>query len=512
VDAQGSDIVFTIQDRTGTFYSFDERSSGLKYFLSYYIQYLSHRAEHTSGEIILMDEPDAYLSSQGQQDLLKILESFTTAESGHAQVIYVTHSPFLIDKNKIDRVRVLEKGSGDEGTRVVRDISRNHFEPLRSAFGAFVAETTFIGNTNIMVEGMADQILLAGMALHLHRRGALRNDTIDLNRTTIVPVSSASSVPYMVYLARGRDVEQPAVVVLLDSDDAGNEARAVLRKGPPRGKQLLNDKYVLQVGDLKGVSASTEQVIVETEDLIPAGVCLTAIVRYLKEVCGAPDSLVEDLRQEDLAQMIKEKGRAFDGVEAFVDTISKSEFHIEKVGFARTVIDVIQADRVDGVEVLEENFRVLFQQLNHVIREAERERSHVSVGRRIDRMKHSFIQDHPAMARCEDVQMLLEDMEATLQDDRESDEMKILINKLRRDFAIDASPGAGIADYASFRSRLDSISYAGKIATQEEDVIESVAPVAGHATLGQVEPLLQTPLQSKTETSREMSSVDDNVQ
>jgi AAA15 family ATPase/GTPase len=43
VSSREYELVFTIRDRTGTEYSFDERSSGLKYFLSYYIQYLSHQ-------------------------------------------------------------------------------------------------------------------------------------------------------------------------------------------------------------------------------------------------------------------------------------------------------------------------------------------------------------------------------------------------------------------------------------------------------------------------------------
>ena len=37
------DLVFTIRDRTETDYSFSERSSGLKYFLSYYVQYRAHK-------------------------------------------------------------------------------------------------------------------------------------------------------------------------------------------------------------------------------------------------------------------------------------------------------------------------------------------------------------------------------------------------------------------------------------------------------------------------------------
>jgi predicted ATP-dependent endonuclease of OLD family len=102
-----------------------------------------------------MDEPDAYLSSQAQQDLLKVFDLFANPESGShlthpIQVFYVTHSPFLIDKNHAERIRVLQKGNEDEGTRVVKDAAKNHYEPLRSSIGAYVGETAFIGNLLIL--------------------------------------------------------------------------------------------------------------------------------------------------------------------------------------------------------------------------------------------------------------------------------------------------------------------------------------------------------------------------
>ena len=42
VSPRDKELVFTISDRTGTRYAFNERSDGLRYFLSYYIQYLAH--------------------------------------------------------------------------------------------------------------------------------------------------------------------------------------------------------------------------------------------------------------------------------------------------------------------------------------------------------------------------------------------------------------------------------------------------------------------------------------
>lgn len=242
------ELVFMIRDRTGRSYGFDERSEGLKYFLSYFVQYLAHE-DRTDGqpEILLMDEPDQFLSSSGQQDLLRIFGSFAYPADGKRpiQVAYVTHSPFLIDKNHAERIRVLEKSEHDEGTRVVASASQNHYEPLRSAFGSFVGETAFIGNCNLMLEGPSDQVLLAGISNWLDQQGAPDLERLDLNNLTLVPAGSASQVPYLVYLARGRDVRKPAVVVLLDGDDAGDEARKTIRRGGARRKPLVNDDLVL---------------------------------------------------------------------------------------------------------------------------------------------------------------------------------------------------------------------------------------------------------------------------
>ena len=348
VSPRDCDLVFTVRDRTGREYSFDERSSGLKYFLSYYIQYKSHEPATDGREILLMDEPDAFLSSQGQQDLLKVFDAFAHPDSGNPiQVVYVTHSPFLIDKNHAQRIRVLQKGVGDEGTRVVRDVSRNHYEPLRSAFGSFVGETTFIGNCNLMTEGPSDQILLAGAARHLRSRGASELETLDLNHVTIVPASGASHVPYLVYLARGRDVEKPAVIVMLDSDEDGNKAKRAVLHGGPGKKARLKSEFILQVGDLSeddGLEMPMGRRPVEIEDLIPLSVCREAAEKYLLSVCDASRDDAAKLTEESIKEKLETKTSVFKAIKACLTTIGDG-FHIEKIGFARHVVETVNKVR-----------------------------------------------------------------------------------------------------------------------------------------------------------------------
>lgn len=493
ISARDYDLVFTVRDRTGREYSFGERSSGLKYFLSYFIQYLAHEPpKDDKSEILLMDEPDAYLSSQGQQDLLKIFDAFAHPDKGvPTQVVYVTHSPFLIDKNHAERIRVLEKGVGDEGTRVVRDASRNHYEPLRSAFGSFVGETTFIGNCNLMTEGPADQILLAGAARHLRIRGASELETLDLNDITIVPASGAPHVPYLVYLARGRDVEKPAVIVMLDSDGEGDNAKKGILRGGPRRKQLLKPEFILQVGELAdcdGLITATGRTPVETEDLIPLLVCFTAAEAYLRDVCGVSNDELAQLTLPSIEEQIAEGRCVFKAIEACFAAIGDG-FHIEKLGFARCVVQAVTGlagraeDEQEAREILAEfdsNMRVLFRRLRTMQRSAVRERAEVRVSERLDRARDSFLKDHPDKARREHAVVLFEEIEMALDDSLESDQVLAALQRLRRGFSLNDDLTMEIADYDRFKDELQHLKYAGRLATQDPDPAdpEPVSPDA----------------------------------
>lgn len=469
------DLVFTIRDRTGTEYSFGERSSGLKYFLSYFVQFLSHEAPKDGvREVLLMDEPDAYLSSQGQQDLLKIFEEFAfpSDERPPCQVVYVTHSPFLIDKNHSERIRVLEKGEGEEGTRVVRNVARNHYEPLRSAFGAFVAETTFISNCNLMLEGPSDQILLAGLSAHLRRRAAPRTENIDLNSLTLVPAGSASHIPYMAYLARGRDADRPAVIVLLDSDKPGNDARRELARGGPKGRRVIEERFILQVADLPdaGVQIDNPHGPSEIEDLIPVEVALQAAKRYVLEFLG-PEAADKLSGLESASVDFGKSHSTHAAVQAVCAGVLGSHFHLDKVGFARSVVAVMSDTEhpVDGdaVEVVEENFRTLFRHIGRMQREAVRDFSVERTSSRIKRARDSFLLDHPERARREDANILFEEIDTSLGSSLDADEMRLEIRRLQAEFGLDHDVADDIDDYERFKDALLSLAYQERRMAQE---------------------------------------------
>lgn len=460
------DLVFTVRDRTGRDYSFKERSGGMRYFLSYFVQYLSHLPSG-GDEILLMDEPDAYLSSQGQQDLLGIFEAFAyppDPDKDPVQVVYVTHSPFLIDKNHGERIRALQKGDGEEGTRVVANAAHNHYEPLRSAFGAFVAETTFIGNCNLMMEGQADQILLAGISSLMRRLGSA-GETLDLNTLSLVPSGSAEHIPYMVYLARGRDVDTPAVVVLLDADDEADGIAEELRKGY-RNRRLIEDDLVIQVNDIgtDGLHLSTSG-ISEIEDLLTAEVCAAAVKRLAGQVLSAEDAAVVAgaLKAIEPAEGQKLYAATQEAAKAASKGVA-SPLRLGKVAFARAVMHVLEhevseteRDRVIG------NFEVFFRRLNEAQRLAMRDNDHERTSGIVNRAKKNFWRNHPKFVTKRDVQALLEDLESKIPDSGfEAETMRATIIKIRSDFKLAREPMTLVEDFDGLRERLDALAYVGQ--------------------------------------------------
>lgn len=462
------DLVFTIRDRTGSDYTFKERSQGLKYFLSYFVQYLSHTSE--DGDILLMDEPDAFLSNSGQQDLLRIFRAFAHPEDDQTtpvQVVYVTHSPFLIDKNHAERIRVLEKGDGEEGTRVVNNAGRNHYEPLRSSLGGFVAETTFISSCNLMVEGQADPILLAG-ASTIARKVAPDGDALDLNNLTLVPCGGAGNVAYMVHLARGRDEDKPAVLVLVDNDVDGVKAIEDIKTM----KGLLPESLMFTVAAT--IDGDDREGIVELEDLVPVSLANEAIKKLAQTVLPRDQaeaflknwSDVKPIQGEKTFKLLQKAA-----IEASQKGDLARPLEVEKVPFARSVID-LALDSKATLKVqreLYENFRPTLALIEAKQREAMRDHAHTKISTIIKRLRKNFVADHPNNIRKNEVTVLLENLTAQLpRDAAEADKVFDDIRKIQRDFKLADEPRSMLTDPQALRDRLYALTYGITNAVQTE--------------------------------------------
>jgi len=167
----GKDYVyFSVETRDGEPLPLRLRSKGLVWFLSFW---LVLKSMSDRKHVILIDEPDNSLHVNAQEDLLKVLE-IIAAEYGH-QIVYATHSPFLIPVNKPHRIKLVYN---DEKLGVKADditstpLSRNKEEallPIYFAIGCDVAKNNGIfADNNVIVEGASDMYAFRGMEMLLN--------------------------------------------------------------------------------------------------------------------------------------------------------------------------------------------------------------------------------------------------------------------------------------------------------------------------------------------------------
>lgn len=491
VEAREHELAFTVRDRTGSKYSFGERSQGLRYFLSYFVQLTAHRIKQAKADLLLLDEPDAFLSSTGQQDLLRVLQDYALpeAEGPDSQVVYVTHSPFLIDKNAPHRVRVLDKGVEAEGTRVVRDAANNRYEPLRTSLGAHVAETAFIGGKNLLVEGQADQILLAGLSAHIAKFTGLASEGIDLNEVTIVQCGGADAIPYMAYLARGRDTVKPPCVALLDGDKAGQQAERLLRKSEANGRRVLANEYILRL-DLWAASAELKFDAVkvrEIEDLLPIPIARRAAINYLSRFADVSAENVGAFSAEAIAAALKSgDGSLWDALSSTYRQAFDGE-HLEKAGLAREVVSLVTTNpAVEGADQLRERFTAL---LEHIARTLDAAAAHEAQARgsdRLERIIQRFEKDYPTGIKKHDARRLIAEVQTTLDGADFPDELRGKANRLTRDFQLDVLAEPRVPNFEAFRQQFLELRLSDRLAYQDDAHSDPAAkfldPAAPEAT------------------------------
>ncbi len=490
VEPREQELAFVIQDRTTAKYSFAERSQGLRYFLSYFVQLTSHRINNTKPDILLLDEPDAYLSSVGQNDLLQLLQDYALPEDGgpHSQVVYVTHSPFLIDKNAPHRIRVLDKGSDDEGTRVVRDAANNRYEPLRSSLGEYVAETAFIGGKNLFVEGHADQILIAGLSAHLTHQNESTAGILDLNEVTVIAAGGADSVPYMVYLARGRDSVKPPCVALLDGDASGQEAERVLRRGEVRRRRILRDEYIVRMDtwaatvDLK---LESNVAIQEIEDLLPLGLAHRAALNYLARFADLASVDAMAFTVESItAQLENHDGRVWDALHASYKQAFPDE-HLEKAGLAREVVSLItNHPEVGGADLLRARIEPLLRKLAELLDEAEAEEFRNRSDDRMKRAIKSFERDYTQGIRKQQAARLLREIEIASRTSPFKGDIQAKLENIEAEFEIKDLRVPNVPRFDDFQIAIRALSVTERLAYQDDIERDPAAAVLTQPTKG----------------------------
>lgn len=226
------------------------RSRGFVWFFSFLAWYEDVKRQRQK-VILLLDEPGLSLHGRAQGDLLRYFE---TELSDH-QLLYSTHSPFMIDSQRFDRVRIVQdKGidandqlpKEEDGTKVlanVFDATDDSLFPLQGALGYEIQQTLFIGPNSLVVEGVADMLYLRALSAQLEREGR-----VGLSEGWVItPVGGSGKVPtFVALLAPQKGMN---VATLLDIQNNDKQLIEDLYK-----RKLLTKKQVSTYADFTGTA------------------------------------------------------------------------------------------------------------------------------------------------------------------------------------------------------------------------------------------------------------------
>lgn len=185
----------------------DRRSKGFNWFFSFIVWFSKIQSDKNSDYVLLLDEPGLNLHASAQADLLRFFDDL----SKKYQIVYTTHSPFMVDTEHLNRVRTCFET--EEGTIIsdsIQEKDPNTLFPLQAALGYDIAQNLFVSKNNLLVEGPADLIYLTSISsiLEAEKRTFLK-DSI-----TIVPVGGLDKVSTFISLLRGSKLN---VACLLDA-------------------------------------------------------------------------------------------------------------------------------------------------------------------------------------------------------------------------------------------------------------------------------------------------------
>jgi predicted ATP-dependent endonuclease of OLD family len=138
------------------------------------------------------------------------------------QVVYATHSIFMVNKNEPTRHRVIVKSA--DGTLVDQKPFLNNWKSVRSSLGLFFSNNFFFADATLLVEGPSDVLYVLSI---LKTLGHFSKIDIDLNLFSIRDGGNAKDYYAMAKLMAD---EGRKVVALLDGDEKGKDIKRQLEK------------------------------------------------------------------------------------------------------------------------------------------------------------------------------------------------------------------------------------------------------------------------------------------
>lgn len=214
-NVDGHYLKVSVEDELGVEVELDQRSEGFRWLVSFFVVFRAQSEGDLKEAILLLDEPGLSLHALKQQQFRSTVGKL----AGTNQVIYTTHSPFMVGSDELDLVRIVEMKDRTSGTKVHARVAVDDpasLYPLQAALGYELAQSMFSQTRNLVCEGYTDMLYIEAL-----NTAAADASSGFRHAVAIVPASSASKVMYYVTVLVSQSLK---VAALLDSDQAGDKA------------------------------------------------------------------------------------------------------------------------------------------------------------------------------------------------------------------------------------------------------------------------------------------------
>lgn len=275
-------LEFWIRDRYERLYP-KQRSRGVRWFLSFYLELKAEAQSNViKSKILLIDEPGLSLHARAQEDVLKVFDFI----KDKMQIIYSTHSPHLIDLDKLYRLRAVQRAVEDEekSETVIYDAksltaaSSDTLSPIYTLMGSRLSEQQFIQQEN--------NVILEDITTYYYLTAFLK--LIDFNKKVyFLPATDVSNVGNLANLLLGWGLDY---IVITDDDNEGRKLYDDLKKNLFANDETKADKKLIILDSVHGI-----------EDLFST---IDFKKFVLQKRIGIPESISDYIRGNNLSRSI----------------------------------------------------------------------------------------------------------------------------------------------------------------------------------------------------------------
>ncbi|MDF0522102.1 AAA family ATPase [Bradyrhizobium yuanmingense] len=231
-------LEFWITDGTNQLFP-KQRSLGVRWFISFYLQ-LKASENDEQGTVFLFDEPGANLHSKAQADVLKVINGL--AKSNKSQIVYSTHSPHMIEYDKLYRVIAAQRdGDADNSpTTLVHAhelgaASRDTLSPVLTAMGVDLSHQQVVKKrNNVILEEISGFYYLTAFWDLLGEK----------QEAYFIAATGASNVQALANMFLGWGLE---FIVAVDDDSAGRQAYNNLKRYMFGDDEIVSKQRMLKI-------------------------------------------------------------------------------------------------------------------------------------------------------------------------------------------------------------------------------------------------------------------------